>query len=489
MRAWFERGGILNYSRVLALAVLSGCFFGNLQAEEQTSKPNLIVIMSDDQGRWALGAYDELIHTPNLDYLAKTGVRFDQAISPVPVCSAARASFFTGKMPSQHGVHDFLSEDFAQKDGWLKGERLLSEDLQEAGYRVGLFGKWHADNESWRPARGFDRWLSYDERDAPWINQYLHAGTVHFSRDGEAEKFTGVQAHFLTENAISFIDEPADAPFAIFLNYVEPHFPFEDLPERLVAKYRPIANDLVAPGGNSTLGRPAMAGEVITNHTEQMAQYLAAVSLLDEQVGRILDALQGREITEETLIVYTSDHGHMTGQYGLYGKGNGSIPQNLYQESINVPFIVSGPDAWVLSGQVRSEFITLCDLHATLLDVAFDDPRTSEGPGVSLKPLLQGKRPLDWRKYQYAEYGNARMVHDGRWKLVTRYEPDGTYTEAWFDLAHPLKERFESPAPSSAQQDSLRSARDMFFESYETEEKTGRRIWELPKHNAMERWR
>ncbi|MEM9026456.1 MAG: sulfatase-like hydrolase/transferase, partial [Verrucomicrobiota bacterium] len=275
------------------LAALS--FWGAMCAE---TPPNIVVIMSDDQGRWALGSYDARIHTPNLDFLARTGVRFDQAISPVPVCSAARASFFTGKMPSQHGVHDFLSEDFADPDGWLNSETLLSEELQEAGYRVGLFGKWHADTAGWRPVRGFDRWLSYDEREAPWINQYLHAGTVHFSRDGEAESFTGVQAHFLSENAVDFIDESGEHPFAVFLNFVEPHFPFEDLPERLVSRYRPVAQDIVAAGGFSSIARPAMAGAVVDDHSEQLAQYLAAVTLLDEQVGRIMDALSGRGLID-----------------------------------------------------------------------------------------------------------------------------------------------------------------------------------------------
>ncbi|MEM7791736.1 MAG: sulfatase-like hydrolase/transferase, partial [Verrucomicrobiota bacterium] len=308
-------------------------------------KPNLIVIMSDDQGRWAYGASDPRIQTPNIDFLAREGVRFDQAISPSPVCSAARASFMTGRMPSQHGVHDFLSEDFANEAGWLADETLLSQELQSLGYRVGLFGKWHADSMGWKPVRGFDRWLSYDERDAPWINQYLHSGTVHFSRDGEAIHYTGVQAHFLASESIKFIDEADARPFAIFLNFVEPHFPFEDLPERLVARYRPIAVDIVAEGGTSSLSRPAMQGDVISDHVERLSQYLAAVTLLDEQVGRILDALQGRRLMENTVVIYTSDQGHMTGQYGLYGKGNASLPQNLYEESISIPLVVSGPES------------------------------------------------------------------------------------------------------------------------------------------------
>ncbi|MEM8868517.1 MAG: sulfatase-like hydrolase/transferase [Verrucomicrobiota bacterium] len=456
-----------------------------------SEKPNVIVIMSDDQGKWALGAYDERIETPNIDYLASRGVRFDQAISPVPVCSAARASFMTGKMPSQHGVHDFLSEDFANEQGWLAEETLLSEELQALGYRVGLFGKWHADNRGWKPARGFDRWLSYDEREAPWINQYLHSGTVHFSRDGVAEKYTGVQAHFLTTEAVRFIDQPDERPFAIFLNYVEPHFPFEDLPERLVARYRPIANEIVASGGSSSLIRPAMHGETIPDHVERLSQYLAAVTLLDEQVGRVLDALQGRNLLAETVVIYTSDQGHLTGQYGLYGKGNASLPQNLYEASINIPLIVSGPHTLIQAGQMRSDFVTLIDLNRTLVDLAGGTPDSTTGPGISLRPLLRGERIADWRSFHFAEYGNARMVHDGRWKLVAYFVDNASSppVEQWFDLAHPLGEMRPSPPPSDAQQAALRTALTDFFAAYTSPNKSGTRIWSLPKQNGMEPWR
>jgi arylsulfatase A-like enzyme len=119
--------------------------------------------MADDHAQWALGAYGlEQIDTPNIDFLAEQGVLFTNAMSPAPVCSSARASFYTGKMPSQHGVHDFLSESAEYDANWLAGQTLLSERLQEHGYRSGLFGKWHATTDSKPPQPGFDRWLSYD---------------------------------------------------------------------------------------------------------------------------------------------------------------------------------------------------------------------------------------------------------------------------------------------------------------------------------------
>ena len=109
---------------------------------ESAPLPNIIVIMADDHAQWALGAYGLAgIDTPNIDWLAAEGVRFENAMSPAPVCSAARASFYTGKMPSQHGVHDFLNEQAAFDANWLDGETLLSERLAGAGYRSGRFGK------------------------------------------------------------------------------------------------------------------------------------------------------------------------------------------------------------------------------------------------------------------------------------------------------------------------------------------------------------
>ncbi len=457
------------------------------------SKPNILLIMTDDHGRWALGEYDNRIQTPNIDYLAKQGVRFDQAISPVPVCSAARASLMTGRIPSQHGVHDFLSDTDGLTQDWLADEHLLSEALQELGYRVGLFGKWHASTEGWKPASGFDRWLSYDSRPAGWINQYQHRGTVHFSRDGIHETHTGVQARFLTEEAVRFIDENEDQPFAVFLNFIEPHFPFEGLPERLVERYRPIARDIVAAGGSSTLHRSNFTTEIVGEHDEQVAQYLAAITLVDEQVGHMTDSLEGRQMLENTLIVFTADHGHLTGQYGIYGKGNGSFPQNLYQESIDIPFIINGPDSIVRGGQIRNEFVNLCDLFPTVIEAAGGsvDELKYNGPGTSLLPYLSGNRSVDFRQYQFAEYGNARMIHDGRWKLVRFYseEPQNAPTDHWFDLIHPLGETRPTLPPSADYQLKFSVALEAYFRKFETEAHSGRYIWDQPPFNSMEPWR
>lgn len=455
------------------------------------AQPNILLIMADDHGRWATSVYgDERIRTPNMDYLASCGVRFDAAISPAPVCSPARASFFTGRIPSQHGVHDFLSEDppYDQR-GRLADETLLSEKLQAAGYRTGLFGKWHADGESWKPARGFDRWVSYDLRDAEWITQYLHSGTVEYSVDGETESITEMQAWHLTESALDFIDESEDSPFFACLTYIEPHFPFAGLPERSVDYYRTFASDLLPYGDNSWTSRSNLKTGDEPEHEEWVAQYLAAVTLLDEQIGRLLDALQARGLLENTIIIYTSDHGHMTGQYGLYGKANGSLPHNLTEETLTIPLIVSGPKNWIRQTQVRSEFVNLCDLHQTILDFA-DSETSAHSPGRSFLPLLNGERVSDWRTHQFAEYGNARMISDGRWKLVRYYpqEREGEPVDHWFDLAHPRGERVPSLGPNTEVKTDLSKRLEEYFSQWEDPEKSGRRVWSLERFNSMEPW-
>jgi len=155
--------------------------------------------------------------------------------------------------------------------------------------------------------------------------------------------------------------------------------------------------------------------------------------------------------------------------------------------------IIYGPHGLVAPGQVRHEFVNLYDLFPTLTVIAgaTEDLKHYDGPGKSLLPLLKGERLTSFRDFQHAEMGNARMVHNGRWKLVRYYQKnaDDPPVDYWFDLTHPLGERAPVPAPSEAQQTQLVSALNQFFSIYEQAEHSGRRIWELPRHNAIEIWR
>jgi arylsulfatase A-like enzyme len=479
------------------IATLVCYLLTSLITSAQDAPPNIVLIMADDHGRWATSVYgDKRIRTPNLDYLAKNGVVFNAASSPAPVCSPARASFFTGKLPSQHGVHDFLSEDSPyDQNTYLVGETLLSEKLQSVGYAVGLFGKWHASEKSHLPKRGFDQWISYDQRETNWMNQYLHAGEVHFSINGKAVRKTETQAWYLTEQALAFVDTLQTQPFFLCMTYVEPHFPFADLPERTVDTYRSFAQEIVPYGDTSWPGRSTSNEENVPEHEEWVAQYLAAVTLLDEQIGRMLDGLQARDMLENTIFIYTSDHGHMTGQYGLYGKANASRPHNLTEETLNIPLIISGPKGLIRPGQVRSEFVNLCDLHETIVDYAnfsYDRPTPPpQGPGKSLIQILSGQRIPDWREYQFAEYGNARSVSNGHWKLIRYYAQSRSDppVDQWFDLSNPRGERAPSAQPSEATQAIFVAELESFFAQYETEAHSGKTVWNQGPFNSMEPWK
>ncbi|KII76396.1 sulfatase [Vibrio renipiscarius] len=473
----------------LAKACALGAIACSSHAIAQTSatptQPNVIVIMADDLGQWATGLRNDLIQTPNMEYMAETGIRFENAMTPAPVSSAARASFHTGKMPSQHGVYDFLAENSKYDANWLDGEKLLSERMQDLGYRTALIGKWHATTDSKEPIRGFDRWLSYDALKSGWKNQYLHSGTVLFSDEGNNVEHTGIQAQFLTKQTLEFIDRPSEKPFFVSLNYVEPHFPFEGLPERLVEKYRAIAHKVVSFGGNSALD--SMSDFTLTpdNHEETLAQYLAAVSLLDDQLGQLLDSLEGRGLLDNTLIAFVSDHGLLMGQHGLYGKVNATFPYNYYEDTVRVPFIIKGPKELVRTKQVRGEFVDILDLHATIIDVASQGKEydSSYGPGRTLVPMLKGERVQDWREYQFSERGNSRMISNGHWKLVRYFDKDGTPHNNWYDLSHPLGERYLSQPPQTALQETMIAALDGFFAQYSTDKYNGLNMWNISYPN------
>lgn len=461
--------------------------------------PNILLILADDHGQWATGCYgNREVRTPNLDYLAVSGVKFDNAFTPCPVCSPARASLVTGRIPSQHGVHDFLAEDGTFTDyHWLANEILLSQLLQRQDYQTALIGKWHCTVDGHVPQPGFDHWVSYDVRARGWRNQYEHQGLIDIAKQGQTNTIRGFQSQWLTEEALTFLHHREQArPFFLVLSLVDTHFPFAGQPERLVQHYHhpERLHADIPPDERSHLALE----KVITlpvDHHEQVAQYYAGVSMIDHQVGTVLDYLAGQGILDHTVVIYTSDHGHMNGQHGLYGKGNATIPQNFYEESIRVPLLLHWPDG-VIQPQVVVEPVDHCDLFATLLDAAGVRLSVAEtaqinSPGATFLPLVQGKTQR-WRTYQCCEYGNARMITDLRYKLVRRYPPHaGQYPDEWFDLAADPRETTNLIADPSYAGEIQRLGEQLasFYDRYAEPARDGRAVLTLPMHNRFEPWR
>ena len=452
-----------------------------------------MLFVTDDHGAWALGcAGNRELRTPSIDHLAERGVRLANAFTPCPVCSPARASLLTGRLPSQHGVHDWLERQGpgAAHPG-IAGQWNIGQLLQRAGYHTGLVGKWHCAQDS-RPQPGFDRWFSHA------VGQYPHFGVQRFSDQGTPVTETGYQASLLTDRAVDFVrGRPADRPFFLLVGYVCTHTPLRDQPERLAAPYRRgTFADIPDEEPLAGHGRARFAAPLARRtQREELAQYYAAVSFIDEQVGRVLDALDAAGVRDDTLVIYTSDHGHMNGHHGLLTKGNATVPQNFLEESIRVPSVFSWP-AGIQAGAVRAEPVDHCDLFCTLLDATGADPapdlaREIHSPGCSFLPLLRGEE-VAWRDAQFCEYGNARMIRAGGLKLVRRYPgPNGHFGDELYDLVADPREtenRLDAPAYAGAVAD-LSARLDAHFAAYEVPERSGREIATQPVCNSQEPWR
>lgn len=454
--------------------------------------------MADDQALWANSVYgDKEFQTPNMEFLAANGIQFNQGYTVSPVCSPSRASFFTGRLPSQHGIHDFLSENDAYDHGWLDGELLLSEILQRSGYQTALIGKWHATTNSAKVQRGFDRWLSYDVQPSGWSNQYLHSGLVHFSDQGKPAEFEGYQSHYLTQQAINYLKErDQQKPFFLFIGYVDTHAPFEGQSKKWVDHYQKSSFESIPVNESSHLPPNGLASEIPQNHHEQLAQYYAGVSMMDEQLGLILDYLKRTSQLDSTLLIYTSDHGHMNGHHGLYGKGNATKPQNLYQESVTVPLLMHWPLGIDKISNPVDEPVNQCDLFQTFLDVSESSLSKEErerinSPGENILSHLKDINS-NWTPYQFSEFGNARMIANGDFKLVKRYQPlFENYGDEFYDLSNDPREHENLiDHPDYADQvAAMTTELEEYFSKYETSAHTGTDILDQLPANGNEPWR
>ena len=449
-----------------------------------SDRPNMLVVLTDDHGQWATGCYgNQEVHSPNMDWLAAHGVRMANAMTECPVCSPARASFWTGRMPSQHGIHDYLAPEF--RDGpWLQGEVQLGQLLSEAGYECGMFGKWHCSKPQ-QPWPGFDRWCSIGKRTGP------HAGEQRYWNDGKQVIHHGYQSAITTSYALDWLgDRAGERPWFAFVGMVSTHSPYNHHPQRLVERYDDaqfddIPDDLTHPVGRI---RHETSGKQFP-WRDHRKQYYAAVTELDEQLGRLIDHLDQNDQLDHTLIVYTGDHGLNCGHHGLWGKGNCTRPVNFVEESVRIPMIFGGWES-VRAPQVRGEFADHTDLFATLVDIAgvtLDESR--DCPGQSFASILRhGRAPMQWKKHHVAEYGDARMVTDGMAKLITR---NGQFPDEMYDLvADPRETQNLIDMPGYAPvADALSEAMARKFAPMADSPVNGRRVADLPQHNPVEPWR
>lgn len=407
-------------------------------------QPNILFLLADDMGFWAMrNAGNTDIYTPGLDRLAREGVKFDNFFCASPVCSPARASILTGAMPSCHGILDWLDGGNLDKSspGLLERTDLPHETvpirytdhlkvytdiLAENGYRCSLSGKWHL-GDSMSPRHGFSDWFTIGGGGCSYFDPEL-------IENGTLARKKGYVTDLIAEHALERLDALSgqQEPFYLSVHFTAPHSPWEesDHPKEYLDLYRDCrftaTPDLpYHPWQAATC--PHGRGE---RRKELLRGYYASITAMDHQIGRLMDRVRELGIENDTVIIFTSDNGMNLGQHGVWGKGNGTFPQNMYDSSVKVPFLISWPGHTARNAVCR-ELFSHYDILPTLCSLAGCPADTPQKlPGRSFADWLPHPGQEDPRPVViFDEYGPVRMIRDKEWKLILRYPygPDECY--------------------------------------------------------------
>ncbi|MCL4401503.1 MAG: sulfatase-like hydrolase/transferase [Acidobacteria bacterium] len=377
-------------------------------------RPNVVMFMTDDHGAWALGAYGcPSIHTPNIDTLAAGGARFTRAFACTPVCSPSRLSYITGLIPSRHGVQDWLVPEDSYGPAthrFLDGHVTYSEILARSGYTLGMCGKWHMGDDE-KAQRGFTYWHT-----VPGGGGIYRDPT--FVTNGVRRKLQGYKTDLVADGALEFLDTVKDRrPFYLLLPFYAPHTPYNYQPE----KYREPYRDSTFPCYPDTPMHPWQNSGLAKMHgqRENKLAYSALITGADANIGRVLKRLEELGMREDTLVIFTADQGWNAGHHGVWGKGNGTVPFNMLEESLRVPLIWNFPGR-IRAGQVIDAMVSSYDYFPTILDYLGAPGHRERGmPGRSYAGFLTGKRP-QWRNRLYFEYAYVRGVRTENMKYIQR---------------------------------------------------------------------
>ena len=358
-------------------------------------RPNIVLILMDDL-RWdELGCVGHpFVRTPHIDRIAREGVRYNNAFATTPLCSPSRASFLTGRYPHAHGIIDNV--DRSELSHRLVTFPLL---LQRAGYETGYVGKWHMGvDDSRRP--GFDFWVSIKGQGTyndPEINE-----------DGRVAKVPGYVTDIFNDRAVAFLKRPRTKPFLLYLAHKAVHPDVTQFADgrlsdpssgifRPADRHRDLYADQPIPRRQNVTdrldGKPALRRQIddlpplgpsTGTSDETIRSRLRMLMAVDDGVGRIFEALEQIGKSDETLILFTSDHGYFYGEHGL------SVERRLaYEEAIRIPLLMRYPRL-IHAGQVLDPMVLSIDLAPTLLEIG-GAPIPDDVRGRSLLPLLDGR--------------------------------------------------------------------------------------------------
>jgi uncharacterized sulfatase len=448
MKVWNMMRLILIH--VFCLLLIAGCSNRN-EKENIPERPNILFIMADDMGSWTLSINDDPnTHTPQLDQLGREGAVLNNCFAPGAVCSPTRASLMTGRYPSETGITDFIAA--GDTNGVDLSLPMFPELLQHDGYTTIMVGKWHLGehNPAFLPTnRGYDRFTGFPHGG-------MRSMSPNIQVEGEWQMAEGAYTpDLLADYAMAYIREfnprITGKPFLLSLHFWAPHAN-TDFPEGMQPAYKgrswlPMQDIDLARWRNAAIRLPDPDfPNLDTALTNRMArEYYASVHSVDRNVGRVLRLLRELELSDHTVVVFTSDHGYMMGHHGLWHKGNGrwltrdgldpagiygdSRP-NLFDNSMRVPCIFSWPGAISAETQVN-ESICFTDFFPTILNIAnIDQPENITVRGRSFLPLLMGEH-MAWNDDHYAEYGHLRTYRSDGWKVVLDFSE-----RQWHELYH-----------------------------------------------------
>jgi arylsulfatase A len=392
------------YLPTLSFLLAAACWNpGTGLAAAAADPPNIIFILSDDQGIGDVGIYgNEDIETPSLDRLAASGVRFDRFYANASVCSPSRAAVLTGQVPQHAGVPGNVPPPPWGQKGLPNEELTMADLLKQHGYRTAQLGKWHLGSAAGLTPldQGFD--YSFGFRGGV-IDQYSHffywnGPNRHDLQRNNREIFRSGEylPDLMLEEIISFIDDAGDEPFFVYYAYGTPHYPYQ--------------------GDAKWLEYYRRAG---TEYPRDL--YAAYVSSMDERIGQLLDFLDNRGLTDDTVIIFQADHGHSTEERAHFGGGSAQglrgAKFSLFEGGIRVPAFISWPGR-IPAGEVRDQFVTGVDWMATIADLVGADTSGLELDGHSLLPII-GDAGAESAYADYLwELDERWAVREGPWKLL-----------------------------------------------------------------------